>query len=223
MTFLFMLAGGTVKRRQSQRKQLAREAAELLYSGQEKEHKQAKLRAAKTLGLNFLPSNAEVEAEIDRIAEEREGKARQQRLKLMRCEALEAMHLLESFNPILVGSVWRGTARYSSDMDIFAYSDSHKAVLLTLEESNFGIIRTEKHSLKKQKAQNGSSFHIFLKSPSGNLVEVVVKSRVAEKLRQICSIYGDKITGLSIQQLKSVLENNPHQRFVPIRTHMRKP
>ncbi len=77
MIFLFMLAGGTVKRRQSQRKQLAREAAELLYSGQEKEHKQAKLRAAKTLGLNCLPSNAEVEAEMDRIAEEREGKARQ--------------------------------------------------------------------------------------------------------------------------------------------------
>ena len=204
-----------MKRRQSQRIQLAREAAELLYSKQEKEHKQAKLRAAKTLGLSFLPTNAEVEAEIDKIAEEREGSARPRRLKLMRLEALEVMRALEAFDPILVGSVWRGTARYSSDVDVFSYADSHEEVLDTLKKSNFDIIRTEKHMSKTLEDHSGSSFHIFLKSASCSLVEVVVKNRATEKLQQRCSIYGDKIVGLSVRQLEMVLENNPHQRFTP--------
>ena len=36
---------------------VAREAATLLYFGAEKEYKQAKTRAAQTLGTHFLPSN----------------------------------------------------------------------------------------------------------------------------------------------------------------------
>ncbi|UCD96315.1 MAG: hypothetical protein JSV35_07440 [Candidatus Bathyarchaeota archaeon] len=204
-----------MKRRQSQRIQLAREAAELLYSKQEKEHKQAKLRAAKTLGLSFLPTNAEIEAEIDQIAEEREGSARAQRLKLMRLEALKVMRALHVFNPVLAGSVWRGTARYSSDVDIFSYADSPQEVLDTLIENNFHVIRTEKHTSKKLGAQGGSSFHIFLESTSSNLVEVVVKKRASVKQPQRCSIYGDKIVGLSVHQLETVLESNPNQRFIP--------
>ena len=42
---------------------VAREAATLLYFGAEKEYKQAKTRAAETLGTDFLPSNLEVALE----------------------------------------------------------------------------------------------------------------------------------------------------------------
>ena len=44
--------------REERRKRVAQEAAELLYSQQEKEYKQSKLRAAKNLSVNILPSNA---------------------------------------------------------------------------------------------------------------------------------------------------------------------
>jgi hypothetical protein len=63
---------------------VAREAATLLYFGAEKEYKQAKLKAAKTFGVHFLPTNLEVALELDRIAEEKEGSARKERLVLMR-------------------------------------------------------------------------------------------------------------------------------------------
>jgi hypothetical protein len=36
---------------------VVREAATLLYFGAEKEYKQAKLKAAETFGVSFLPSN----------------------------------------------------------------------------------------------------------------------------------------------------------------------
>ena len=59
---------------------VAREAATLLYFGAEKEYKQAKEKAAKTLGTHFLPSNLEVALELDKIAEENEGAKRKERL-----------------------------------------------------------------------------------------------------------------------------------------------
>ena len=52
---------------------IAREAATLLYFGAEKEYKQAKLKAARTFGVHFLPSNLQVALELDKIAEENEG------------------------------------------------------------------------------------------------------------------------------------------------------
>ncbi|HDD70052.1 MAG TPA: tRNA adenylyltransferase, partial [Candidatus Bathyarchaeota archaeon] len=42
------------------RKKVAREAAALLYFKLEKEYKQAKIKAAETLGVNFLPTNREI-------------------------------------------------------------------------------------------------------------------------------------------------------------------
>ena len=54
---------------------IAKEAATLLYFGAEKEYKQAKVKAAKTLGAHFLPTNLEVAVELDKIAEAQEGPA----------------------------------------------------------------------------------------------------------------------------------------------------
>jgi len=79
---------------------VAREAATLLYFGVEKEYKQAKIRAARTLGIHFLPSNLEVALELDKIAEENEGENRKERLIQMREEALQVMKLLDAYCPL---------------------------------------------------------------------------------------------------------------------------
>src|SRR4030065_1835980 len=100
---------------------VAREAAVLLYFGTEKEYKQAKLKAAKTLRTNFLPTNLEVALELDHIADENEGVARTQRLIQMREEALKIMVALAKYEPLLIGSVWRGTSRRGSGMDKSVY------------------------------------------------------------------------------------------------------
>ena len=93
------------------RGKIAKEAATLLYFGAEKEYKQAKLKAAKTIGTHFLPTNLEVAVELDKIAEAHEGPARKERLIQMRQEALKIMKTLKEYSPILIGSVWRGTAK----------------------------------------------------------------------------------------------------------------
>lgn len=196
------------------RKRVAREAAILLYTLQEKEYKQAKKKAAQTLGARVLPSNLEVAEEVDKIAEEREGRLRQERLVQMRREAFQVMESIKEFHPKLVGSVWRGTARRSSDIDIVTFSSAAKAVLAQLQQSNFKIAKTEWLSVTKR-GRKEESFHIHLILSSGNEVEVVVRSSERIGIKERCEIYGDSVTGLNYLQLKRVLEENPFQRFVP--------
>ena len=132
------------------RTRVAREAAILLYTSQEKEYKQAKTRAAQTLGVRVLPSNAEIAKELDKIAEEREGHSRGERLIQMREEAIQLMTILRPFRPRLVGSVWRGTTHRNSDIDIAAFASDHNVVLNCLLEGSSKVLRTEWRSVTKQ-------------------------------------------------------------------------
>ena len=142
------------------RGKIAREAATLLYFGAEKEYKQAKLKAAKTLGSHFLPTNREVALELDSIAEETEGAARKERLAQMREEALKMMKILEAYNPLLIGSVWRGTIRRGSDIDIALYHDSPSEIANLLKTNGFDVSKTEWTTVTK-KGKTESSFHIY--------------------------------------------------------------
>jgi predicted nucleotidyltransferase len=196
------------------RSRVAREAALLLYTSQEKEYKQAKKRAAETLGVRVLPSNLEVAEELDRIAEEREGVSRKKLLLRMRREAREIMEILEEFNPRLVGSVWRGTARRNSDIDILTFSQDPVQVLKQLQEHNFVAESSEWRSVTKE-GRKEASFHIHLLLSSGDEVEVVVRSPDCLGQPERCETYGDVKTGLNLEQLTKVLKENPLQRFVP--------
>lgn len=195
------------------RKKAAREAALLLYTMQEKEFKQAKEKAARILGLRIMPTNFEVAEELDAIADEYEGVERRNRLMRMRKEALEMMELLKEFNPKVIGSVWRGTVNKNSDIDIVVFSQNGDHVISVLREKGFKIARIALASAVK----NGSEaiLHIFVKLPSNDEVEIVVKSPEDMYKEEICEIYGDLKRGLSIDQLREVLEKNPLQKFVP--------
>ncbi len=201
-------------RTKTQRSRVAREAALLLYTSQEKEYKQAKKRAAETLGVRVLPSNLEVAEELDRIAEEREGASRKKLLLRMRREAREIMEILEEFNPRLVGSVWRGTACQNSDIDILTFSQDPIQVLKQLQEHNFVAESSEWRSVTKE-GRKEASFHIHLLLSSGDGVEVVVRSPDCLGQPERCETYGDVKTGLNLNQLTKILKENPLQKFVP--------
>ncbi|MEM3579923.1 MAG: DUF4269 domain-containing protein [Candidatus Bathyarchaeia archaeon] len=195
------------------RRKVAREAAALLYLGLEKEYKQAKLRAAKTLGVHFLPTNLEVAMELDRIAEENEGATRTERLVKMRREALNLMKILEKFSPVLVGSVWRGTIYRESDIDIVVYHNNPHEILKLLERK-FKVLESGCTAVTKM-GKPKKSFHILVELPSGEKAEITVRDIEEIGVKENCEIYGDTITGLSIQELERLLVENPTKRFVP--------
>ncbi len=197
------------------RTRVAQESAILLYTSQEKEYKQAKQRAAKSLGVRVLPSNLEVALELDRIAEEREGTQRREQLLRMRKEAKEIMEALKKFNPRLVGSVWRGTAHRNSDIDIIAFSQDHLLVLNQLQEHKLKPKGSEWCSVTKDGLKE-SSFHVHVLLASGDSAEVVVRSLDCLGKIERCETYGDIKVGLSLDQLTKILEETPLQKFVPI-------
>jgi predicted nucleotidyltransferase len=197
------------------RNKIAREAASLLYSGIEKEFKQAKQKAAKTFKCKFLPTNLEVAMELDRIAEENEGPARIQRLIQMRKEALKTMNVLKAYNPILIGSVWRGTIHHESDIDIRVYHDEPSDILKALKKDDYEIVRTELTTVT-EKGQKRASFHAYLESLTRERIEIIVRNSEELNRKEKCEIYGDEITGLNLRQLERILEENPAKRFLPV-------
>jgi predicted nucleotidyltransferase len=197
------------------RRKIAREAATLLYFGAEKEYKQAKLKAAKTLGVHFLPSNLEVALELDKIAEENEGPTRQERLIQMRKEALKIMAILKKYGPILIGSVWRGTTRQGSDIDIALYHDVPDEILNILKKNNIKISKTE-WTTETKRGKPEASFHIYVETAGKQMAELVVRSSEEAMHRRKCEIFGDELKGLNVQELERVLRENPAQKFIPI-------
>ena len=199
---------------QTLRRMVAREAAFLIYTSQEKEYKQAKIRAAETLGVRILPSNREVAEELDAIATELEGRERLKRLVRMRKEALEIMWCLKAFKPRLIGSVWRGTAHKNSDIDIIAYSANPETVLQKLRKKHFTISEVKEVQVHKN-GNKRSSLHIFVSLSSGDEAEIIVKGTDEEHIVERCEIYGDIIKGLNFSQLKNIIERDPYMKFVP--------
>lgn len=198
----------------SLRKKVVREAANLLYSGAEKEYKQAKLKAAKTFHLHYMPTNLEVAVALDKIAEENEGPARQERLVRMRQEALRMMKMLASYDPVLVGSVWRGTIHRDSDIDIYVHHDEPHDVFKLLEQNKIKITRSER-TMVTERGKRKDTFHIHVESPIKEEVEVIVHSPEEACLTEKCEIYGDEIKGLRTHELERTLKEDPYQRFVP--------
>lgn len=199
----------------SNREKVAREAAKIIYSRQVKEYKDAKEIAASSLGTNILPSNFEVAVELEKIVEERESSDRLSMLIEMRRIALEVMKSLKEYNPVLIGSVWRGTPRKGSDIDIVVYHEAPDEIVQKLNE--YSVISIE----KKEYIQNGlprHSTHIEY-GIKDQTVEIVVRPpRDREFVRiERCETYGDVKRGLKLPELEKLIEIDPLRRFIPKR------
>jgi predicted nucleotidyltransferase len=195
-----------------QRRLIASEAARLLYLRTIKEYKEAKEIAAASLGLKSLPSNYEVAIELDNLVEKMEGSIRSDRLLKMRKTALKVMQTLKRYKPKLIGSVWRGTARKGSDIDIVIYYDDSMEVLRGLKD--FMLVKTENLAYIVDGVPRHST-HIWLDLEDFE-VEIVVRL-AEEKAEERCEIFGDRKSGVSVEALEKLMRSDPLRRFVPRR------
>jgi predicted HD phosphohydrolase len=189
------------------RRQIAFEAARLMYERQESEYFRAKLRAAKRICRGWvkpkdLPSNAEIRDQIQHFARLHEGDSRTENLRAMRIEALRVMRLLRPFRPRLIGSVLTGHVRRGSDIDIHLFSDTLEAVEAVLESS--GIVYTVVHKRVRKLGEERIFTHIHIADRfdveltlyAADLAHFVFKS----------SVTGKAIERASIAELEQFLE-----------------
>ena len=195
---------------------MAREAARILYNRSVKEYKDAKEIAAASLGSKALPSNYEVAIELDRFTDEVEGSDRQTMLIEMREIALELMKGLVDINPVLIGSVWRGTVRKGSDIDVVVYHPDPETV-----KEQVGQVYKVTDSENKTFTLEGlprSSVHIIFKSGKYEGEVVVRPPEDMDAYRdERCETYGDMKRGIRLPDLEKLMSADPLRRFIPKR------
>ena len=200
------------------RSEVAREAARLLYTGASEEYIHAKERAARSLGVETMPSNHEVAIELDILADEIEGKTRAELIIKMRDLALGLMRVLSDVRPVLRGSVWRGTARKGSDIDIDVYSNDPVEVKNFLEDSGYCVT-----GFKEKVAVSGRvmsrSIHIQVRLEEDIEGEVVVRPVEEHGLEVRCEVYGDVKKGLHLPELEKLMNTDSLRKFVPRRRY----
>src|SRR5438874_2055699 len=147
------------------RRQIALDAARLMYERVESEYYTAKRKAAKQVcrkGVKpeDLPSNAEIREQIQHFARIHEGDRRTENLRDMRLEALRLMRILRLFRPRLIGSVMTGHVRKGSDIDIHVFTDAVGLVTDTLEREGFQFDVERKQIVKFAEARVFTHIHI---------------------------------------------------------------
>ncbi len=190
------------------RRQIAWEAARLMYQRQESEYYRAKMKAARRICQGWvkpadLPSNAEIRDQIQLLARMFEGSARDENLRDMRLEALRAMRILRQFRPRLIGSVLTGHVRAGSDIDLHVFSNSLEAVVAELEHEGMVFDVERKHVRKHGEERTYTHIHVQDRFP----IEVTVYP--ADKAHYVSksSITGKAMERASIAELEEFLEH----------------
>jgi hypothetical protein len=124
------------------------------------------------------------------------------------------MQLLGAYCPVLIGSVWRGTIRQGSDIDIAVYTDTPQEIVDLLKAEGIKVSKTSWTTVTKQ-GTTLPSFHIYAETQGKHGLEIVARSAEEAGKKRKCETFGDQIKGLNIKELEKILENNSTQQFIP--------
>src|SRR5438874_13698174 len=188
------------------RRQIALDAARLMYERVESEYYTAKRKAAKRLCRQQikpadLPSNAEIREQIQVFARIHEGDRRTENLRDMRLEALRLMRLLRQFRPRLIGSVMTGHVRKGSDIDIHLFSDSVGLVTDRLAQEGYQHDVERKQVVKHGEARVFTHVHV----PGRFNFELTVYPEDKAHYVFKSSITGKAIERASVRELEELL------------------
>ncbi len=189
------------------RRQIAWEAARLMYQRQESEYYRAKMKAARQICKGWvkpkdLPSNSEIRDEIQNLARMLEGPDRLDRLRHMRLEALRMMRILKKQRPRLIGSVYTGHIRSGSDIDLHLFSDSLDPIVSELDYHGFRFETERKRVVKNGERLLFRHIHVYEQYEFELTVYPLDKLSYAFK----SSITGKAIERASIAQLEMFLK-----------------
>ena len=195
------------------RRQIAWEAARLMYWREESEYHRAKMKAARRVQIGWvkpadLPSNAEIRDEIQALARLYEGpQPHLDRLHQMRLRALWWMQQLDAFHPRLIGSVLTGHVRQGSDIDLHVFTGSLESVLACVEQTGVGFDVQRKRVVKDGKARTFTHVHLQDVFP----IELTVYEAALLGFRFKSSITGKPIERATTAQLGDLIHREHGQ------------
>ena len=168
------------------RRQVAHEAARLMVESGIRDYHLAKRKAAGRLGMGDsrdLPSNDEIERELEAYQRLFGDEERSRHLVALRNLALEAMRPLERFDPRLVGPVLNGTADRHSEICLHLFSDPPEAVAMFLLDRRIAFDQGEARVRFQAQAHERLPAFRFIAGEAP--VELVVFSARARRRRPL--------------------------------------
>jgi HD domain len=189
------------------RRQIAWEAARLMYFRQESEYFTAKKKAARQICQGWvkpadLPSNVEIRDQIQLMARMFEGESRTDNLFAMRLAALAMMRRLAPFRPRLIGSVLTGHVRQGSDIDLHVFSDTTEAVTHLLDQD--GLCYTVERKQVRKNGEERVFTHVHV--DDGFPFELTIYAADQAHYVFKSSVTGKAIERASIAELEQFLE-----------------
>jgi predicted HD phosphohydrolase len=188
------------------RRQIAWEAARLMYSREESEYYTAKKKASRLICKGWvkpadLPSNVEIRDQIQMMTRLYEGTERTNNLLAMRLAALTMMRRLGPFRPRLIGSVLTGHVRQGSDIDLHIFSDTTEAVTHVLDQDGIDYTVERKQVRKHGEERVFTHVHLVDNFPFELTIYAADQAHYVFK----SSITGKPIERASIAQLEQFM------------------
>ncbi|MCM2371184.1 HD domain-containing protein [Aporhodopirellula aestuarii] len=177
------------------RRQIAWEAARLMYSREVSEYYTAKQKAARRIYKGWikpadLPTNAEIREQVlqlTRLSEGAEGSA--SRLLDMRLRAAWWLRKLAPFHPKLIGSVLKGSVREGSDIDVHVFAANVHSITIMLDD--LGV----HYEVERKRLQKDGELRVFthVHVKDAFPIEITVYAPALMGYRFRCSITGKPI------------------------------
>lgn len=166
----------------------------------------AKRKAAQHLGFNDsrgLPSNQEVEEALMTYQRIFQYDSQPQLLYKLRQNALEAMQLLQRFEPRLVGSVLSGTATANSDIQLHLFASAPEEVAFFLMDHQIPY-RQFTTQLRTQ-GENKADFPGLGFMAGEQAIELIIFPDEGLKHPPLSPVDGKPMRRASMEQLKALL------------------
>jgi len=189
------------------RRQIAWEAARLMYSREVTEYYTAKQKAARRLCKGWvkpadLPSNAEIRDQVQSLTRLNEaGAGATDRLLEMRLRATWWLRKLAPFHPKLIGSVLKGSVREGSDVDIHVFAANVHSLTILLDDLGVGYELERKRIQKNGEQRVYTHLHVKDTFP----VELTVYAPSLLGFRFRCSITGKPIERIGLNELERLI------------------
>ncbi len=191
-------------KRELQRR-IAYEAARIMTEHRSDDIAHACQKAAAKLGVSHrqqMPTREEVEEALREQQWLFRGDKQQLALHQLRRSALEAMRALREFNPMLVGSVYQGTADTNSRVQLHLYANTPEDVLFALTDLKIPW----QEGQRSLNFSNGQRVEIpsFKFTADGVGFELLVFSAETPHLRPLDPIDNQPIQGATLKQMDSL-------------------
>lgn len=185
---------------------LAQESARIMAEEGVRDFLVAKRKAANRLGVSnraLLPRNLEIQEALLEYQRLFKSNEQQDRLRVLREAAVEAMRFFTRFRPRLVGSVLAGTAGQHSDVNLHLFADTPEEVVLFLMDHAIPFETSE----RRLRLGNGEHawYPVFAFGAGDVSVDLTVFDRDAERQPPKSPVDGRPMRRAALAEVEALL------------------